>query len=319
MVTTRLPLGDYLNDLAGRYGPGYLHTDPIIEVRNFTRPEDREVAAFLAAGLAFGRVDTILTHLRDLWPRLDHAPARTVDAWTAADARRLRGFTHRWVRGRDLARVLDALGRARRRHGSLRALFLDGYDPRAADLSESLARFVAALRGDLRTERSRRPVGEGDLPPGVRTFFADPKNGGACKRLNLFLRWMVRPDDGIDLGLWAPVRPDQLVIPLDTHVSRLSRYLGLSRRRTADWKMAAEVTEGLRALDPQDPVRYDFALSRLGILDACPRRVDPVKCAACSLVPVCTLGGSQDPAGRMRPRRRPQGARAQAAPGDARA
>lgn len=292
MVTNRIPLKAYLNDLAGRYGPDYLHTDPIVEVRRFTDPRDREVAAFLAAGLAFGRVDTILAHLRELWPRLDDAPAATVDAWTPADARRLHGFTHRWVRGRDLARVLDALGRARRRHGSLRALFLSGYDPAAADLSDSLARFVDALRSELRTERSRRPVREADLPPGVRTFFADPAHGGACKRLNLFLRWMVRADDGIDLGLWTPVRPDQLVIPLDTHVSRLSRYLGLSRRRTADWKMASEVTASLRRLDPQDPVRYDFALSRLGILDACPRRVDPVKCAACALVPVCTLGRS---------------------------
>jgi len=284
-----------------------------LAVRSALGAGRRGVAAFLAAGLAFGRVDTILAHLRELWPRLDDAPARTVDAWTPAEARRLRGFTHRWVRGRDLARVLDALGRARRRHGSLRALFLLGYDPAATDLSGSLARFISALRSDLRTERSRRPVAEGDLPPGVRTFFADPANGGACKRLNLFLRWMVRPDDGIDLGLWAPVRPDQLVIPLDTHVSRLSRYLGLTRRRTADWKMAVEVTEGLRALDPADPVRYDFALSRLGILEACPRRVDPVKCAACSLVPVCTLGRSQNPPGRSRPGTRPRGARAPAA------
>jgi uncharacterized protein (TIGR02757 family) len=124
----------------------------------------------------------------------------------------------------------------------------------------------------------------------VRAFLSDPASGSACKRLNLFLRWMVRPDDGLDLGLWAPVRPDQLVIPLDTHEARISRYLGLSDRRTVDWKMAVEVTEGLRRLDPSDPVRYDFALSRLGILDECPRRRDPVKCRRCPLVPVCTLG-----------------------------
>jgi uncharacterized protein (TIGR02757 family) len=103
---------------------------------------------------------------------------------------------------------------------------------------------------------------------------------------------MVRPDDGVDLGLFAPVRPAQLVVPLDTHVSRISRYLGLTDRRTVDWKMAVEVTEGLRRWDRADPVRFDFALSRLGILDACPRRVDPVRCEACSLVSVCRLGVS---------------------------
>jgi len=112
--------------------------------------------------------------------------------------------------------------------------------------------------------------------------------------LNLFLRWMVREDDGIDLGLLPPVRADQLVVPLDTHVSRISRYLGLTTRRTVDWKMAFEVTEGLKQIDARDPVRYDFALSRLGILDSCPRKVDRDCCAACSLVEVCTLGRSHD-------------------------
>jgi uncharacterized protein (TIGR02757 family) len=279
MVQARPELGAYLDRLAQSYGPEYLHTDPIGEVRRFADPEDREVAAFLAAGLAFGRVSIILEHLRDLWERLDHAPARTVDAWRAADARRLRGFTHRWVTAADLSVVLSTLGRARRRHGSLRALFLAGYDPGEKDLAGSLARFVKVLRGN----RER-------LPLGVATFFPDPARGGACKRLNLYLRWMVRSDDGIDLGLLSEVRPEQLVIPLDTHVSRISRYLGLTGRRTVDWKMAVEVTDRLRLLDPVDPVRYDFALSRLGILEACPRRVDPVCCAACALVPVCTLG-----------------------------
>jgi uncharacterized protein (TIGR02757 family) len=290
MVQIHPGLREYLDHLAADYGPEYLHTDPIGEVRRFTDPDDREVAAFLAAGLAFGRVGTILEHLRDLWDRLERSPARAVDAWSVRDARRLDGFTHRWVSGPDLARVLSALGRARRRHGSLRSLFLAGYDPEERDLAGSLSRFVGALRSEVRPGTRGRAVAEEDLPLGVRTFFADPARGGACKRLNLFLRWMVRPDDGIDLGLLEAVRPDQLVVPLDTHVSRLSRYLGLTERRTVDWKMAVEITDRFRLLDPADPVRYDFALSRLGILEACPRRVDPVCCAACPLVPACVLG-----------------------------
>ena len=290
MVSTHPALRGYLDRLAAGYGPDYLHTDPIGEVRRFADPDDREVAAFLAAGLAFGRVALILDTLRGLWTRLDHAPARTVDGWTARDARRLDGFVHRWVGGPDLALVLGALGRARRRHGSLRELFLSGYDPEERDLAGSLSRFVRALRAEVHVPGNRRPRTGDDLPLGARTFFADPAGGGACKRLNLFLRWMVRPDDGIDLGLLSEVRTDQLVIPLDTHVSRLSRYLGLTRRRTVDWKMASEITDRLRGLDARDPVRYDFALSRLGILEACPRRVDPACCAACMLVPACTLG-----------------------------
>ncbi len=290
MVRLNPALGPYLDRLAAQYGPGFLHTDPLGEVRRFRTPDDLEVAAFLAAGLAFGRVDLILTHLRDLWERLDRAPARIVDGWRASDARRLHGFVHRWVGEGDLAAVLAALGRTRREFGSLRAAFLAGYEPEDPDLGPALSRFVGEVRDRVRLPRTRGPVPEERLPRGVRTFFADPVRGAACKRLNLFLRWMVRPDDGVDLGLWEPVRPDQLVIPLDTHVARISRYLGLSDRRTPDWRMAAEVTAGLRAWDARDPVRFDFAISRLGILEACPARVNPAKCGACMLVTVCTLG-----------------------------
>ena len=123
----------------------------------------------------------------------------------------------------------------------------------------------------------------------MRYFFSSPAGGSACKRLNLYLRWMVRHDPGLDLGLWTEVPPSRLVIPLDTHVARIARYVGLSSRNTADWKMALEVTRALREFDPGDPVKYDFAICRLGILDYCPRKRDALKCAACLLKPVCTL------------------------------
>jgi uncharacterized protein (TIGR02757 family) len=285
-------LGSYLDRLAVSYGASYLHTDPLGEVRRFSGPDDREVAGFLAAGLAFGRVGIILAHLRDLWARLEPGPAAVVDAWTAGDAARLAGFRHRWVGGDDLALILAALGRARRRHGSLRRLFLCDYDPEASDLAGALSAFVESIRREIRV--GGRRTAAANLPRGVRTFLADPALGGACKRLNLYLRWMVRPDDGLDLGLLPEVDPGQLVVPLDTHVARISRYLGFTRRRTVDWKMAVEVTGALRRCDPADPVRYDFALSRLGILEACPRRVDPENCRECSLVSVCTLGRRPD-------------------------
>jgi uncharacterized protein (TIGR02757 family) len=281
-------LGPYLDALVRDYGPGYLGTDPLGEVRSFRDPDNLEVAGFLAAGLSFGRVEIILAHLRDLWDRLEHRPAALVDAWSAGDGRRVRGFRHRWVRDVDLAAVLAALGRTRRRHGSLRALFVEGYDPGEADLRGSLARFVDGIRREVRI--GGRRLAEPELPRGVRTFLSDPGRGGACKRLNLYLRWLVRPDDGVDLGLLPGVRTDQLVVPLDTHVARLGHNLGLTRRRTPDWKMAGEITDALRRFDPVDPVRYDFALSRLGILDRCPRRVDAVHCRACSLLPVCIRG-----------------------------
>lgn len=283
MVAVSPRLGPYLERLSVRYGAGFLDTDPLGEVRRFTRPDDLEVAGFLAAGLAFGRVDLIRRNVRDLGDRLDGAPGAVAEGWSPRDRRRLRKFVHRWVRAEDLEAVLIALGRARRRHGSLRTLFAAGYEPGDPHLGPALARFLDGLAAEL-------PRRRGPVPLGVRTFFADPRRGGACKRLNLFLRWMIRPDDGVDLGLWPEARPDQLVIPLDTHVSRISRYLGLSSRRTVDWKMAVEITDALRGVDARDPVRFDFALARLGILDRCPRRVNRATCRVCDLVPVCTLG-----------------------------
>lgn len=292
MVLPRPGLGPYLDRLASEYGPGHLKSDPLVEVRRFSDPADREVAGFLAAGLAFGRVDLILRHLRELWDRIDHAPARTAVRWHTGDAERLAGFTHRWVRGADLAVMIPAIGGVRRRRGSLGALFLDGYRPEEPTLVPALSRFVRELETECRSVLGvdeRVP-----LPRGVATFLADPARGGACKRLHLFLRWMIRPDDGVDLGLWRDIPPDRLLVPLDTHVARLSRHLGLTARRTVDGRMAHEVTAHLRRFDPTDPVRYDFALARLGILDRCPRRVRPDRCRECLLMPVCTLGGDPD-------------------------
>jgi uncharacterized protein (TIGR02757 family) len=122
-------------------------------------------------------------------------------------------------------------------------------------------------------------------------MLTSPDDGSACKRLNLFLRWMVRPDDGVDLGPWTALTPADLVVPLDVHVLRISRFLGLTRRSDASWRTACEVTDGLARLDPADPVRFDFALSHLGISGACRGARHPDACPLCPLDPVCTAGG----------------------------
>jgi uncharacterized protein (TIGR02757 family) len=196
---------------------------------------------------------------------------------------------HRFHGPDDLAILTELLRRALSEAGSIGTWFERGLRPADPDVGPALADF------------SRRMTGRDDLPavPGVRRgrlplaspvrfFFPSPEGGSACKRLNLYLRWMVRRD-GLDFGLWRGMSPARLVIPLDTHVARIAANIGLTTRRTAGWPMAMEVTAGLRELDPLDPVKYDFAICRLGILDHCPRRRDPVKCARCLLQPVCTL------------------------------
>jgi uncharacterized protein (TIGR02757 family) len=159
------------------------------------------------------------------------------------------------------------------------ALFTGCLRPGETTVRWALARFVDTLL-------ARSP----DLPrdAGVRHLLTSPAGGSACKRMNLYLRWMVRGGDGIDCGLWPGVPTSALVIPLDTHVARISRFLGLTRRRTQDWKMAEEITASLRRFDPADPVKYDFAICRLGILDHCPSRRNLHKCAACPLLELCT-------------------------------
>jgi uncharacterized protein (TIGR02757 family) len=148
--------------------------------------------------------------------------------------------------------------------GSIEVFFLRGYDPAADDVEQALDRFSAgALALDLKAAYGRVPK-----RPGVCYFFPRPAAGSGCKRLNLFLRWMVRRD-ALDLGVWTRVSPAKLIVPLDTHVIRVGRCLGLTRYTSPGWRMARDITASLRRLDPDDPVKYDYSLCHLGMMNAC--------------------------------------------------
>lgn len=265
--------------------------DPLEVVRRYDHPADQEVVGFLAAGLAYGRVDQILKSLERLLGLIGPSPARFVREFDwSRDAGRFRGWYHRFHGPRDAALLLLLLSRALGRYGTLEALFAAGDDPSSPDVGPGLVAFCEWMlnAADLPTGPGVRGGRLGARAP-VRFFFASPSGGSAVKRLNLWLRWMVRGGDGLDLGAWSSVDRARLIIPLDTHVARIAGNLGLTRRRAADWKMAQEITNHLRRFDPVDPVKYDFAICRLGILDHCPRRRDPVRCVNCLLRPVCTL------------------------------
>ncbi len=258
----------------------FLFSDPLGRVQRFPEPDDREIGGFLAAALAYGNVKQILASLDDLFARMDERPAAFVRGFKRErDARALAGFKHRWTSDEDVADLCSLLSGALAEHGTLEALFRRCRRDGEPTVREALERFVEALLAYA----PGRP-----RAAGVRTLLASPASGSACKRMNLFLRWMVRDGDGIDCGLWRDVPPSALVIPLDTHVARISGFLGLTRRKTPDWRMAEEITVALRRLDPADPVKYDFALSRLGILDHCPARRHLRKCAGCPLLESCT-------------------------------
>jgi uncharacterized protein (TIGR02757 family) len=239
-------------------------TDPIHLVRRFDNAADREVAGFCAAALAFGRVASVLQSIERLFAVMGPSPAAYVRAFDVErQARDLRPLVHRWTKGDDLAALVLILQRMLHQ-GSIEDFFLEGYDPADADLSRALESFSSrALETDLRPAYGkRRPR------PGVAYFFSRPSCGGACKRLNLFLRWMVRRDN-VDFGIWRRISPSKLVVPLDTHVIRVGRCLRLTRYTSPGWKMAADITSRLRELDPADPVKYDFSLCHIGMANAC--------------------------------------------------
>ena len=241
-------------------------TDPIHIVRRYADRDDREVVGFCAAALAFGRVASVIQSIETLLRVMGPRPAAFVRGFDAArDRGPLEPLVHRWIRGRDLVALLVILQRMLREAGSLEAFFLAGDDASTPDVGAALDSFSQrALETDLRPAYGARPPER----LGVCYFFPRPSAGSACKRLNLFLRWMIRKD-AIDLGVWTGVSPARLVVPLDTHVIRLGRCLRLTRYTSPGWKMAADITATLRTIDPIDPVRYDFSLCHVGMMNAC--------------------------------------------------
>lgn len=268
--------------LRSRYDARYLSPDPLEFPRRFRQPEDQEVVGLIASSLAYGNVASIRRSVEQVLQVMGTEPARFVRSFQPRKGLALFSrFRHRFNGGRDLACLLYFARQMTERSGSIGSFFRESYQPAEPDIALSLARFSErALKLD-----HGGLYGKTGLPhsAGVRFFFPSPLGGGACKRLNMYLRWMVRPDDGLDLGLWRFVSPAELVIPLDTHIARIGRHLGWTRRRSPGWKMALDVTRALARLDPEDPVRYDFALSRMGILRRCPRHRGRADCELCQL------------------------------------
>ena len=254
-----------LDDIYAHFNLANSVADPIWIVRRYERPDDQEIVAFCAAALAFGRVQSVMQSVNGLLAAMGPSPAAFVRAF---DPYRQRAhfdhLGHRWTRGPDLAALVWVLHQMMASDRSIEGFFAHGLAPEAVDIGDALESFSRrAMALDLDAiYGKKRPQ------PGVAYFFSRPSSGGACKRLNLFLRWMVR-HDRVDLGVWSRVRPSQLIVPLDTHVIRLGQCLRLTRYKSPGWRMAADITASLRALDPEDPVKYDFSICHVGMMKAC--------------------------------------------------
>lgn len=226
----------------------YISPDPLEAVRRFDDPCDCEVAGLVASSLAFGNVKQILASV-DVAIGAMKRPAAWLDSATPRKVRStFAGFRHRYSSGAELSAMLIGAKVVRERFGGLGAAFAACVSPDDKDSAAGLERFVALLKGN-----------DGD-----NYLLPDPARGSACKRLHLYLRWMVRRDD-VDLGCWPVVPAAKLLVPVDTHMHRIASRLGLTSRNAADLRTAREITAAFRMIAPEDPVRYDFALTRLGI------------------------------------------------------
>jgi uncharacterized protein (TIGR02757 family) len=275
-----------LDDLYRSFDHVTSATDPVHIVRRYESPADREVVGFCAAALAFGRVASVLQSIESLLAVMGPEPAQFVHGFDPARERsRLEPLVHRWISGRDLIALLIVLQRMLRESGSIEKFFLQGEDHESLHIGPALDSFsTRAMATDLSGAYGRRVPRQ----RGVAYFFPRPSAGSACKRLNLFLRWMVRCD-AIDLGVWSTVSAARLIVPLDTHVIRLGRCLRLTRYTSPGWKMALDITNALRAFDPRDPVRFDFALCHVGMMNAC-GFLKPQGSAQCPLRGLCNPG-----------------------------
>lgn len=282
-------LREKLDAIARKYDRRYLGTDPLKFVHRYADPRDREVVGLIAAAFAYGSVVLIFRAVEKILAVMGEHPREFLERFDPVrDRARFRGFRHRFHDGRDVALFLSLIAQALRAHGSLGALFAAGHSTGDADVGPALTHFVDAILAG--NPRPFYPSGRLPQPHPVRFLLSSPADGSACKRMLLFLRWMIRENDGVDTGDWAARVPaSKLLIPLDTHTFRIVRYLGFTARNANDWRAAEEATAWLRTLDPADPVRYDFALCRLGILDLCPAKRDERKCTPCDLYDVCRL------------------------------
>jgi uncharacterized protein (TIGR02757 family) len=250
------------------------NNDPVEFVHRYPDADDRELVALIASSLAFGNVKALRAKIEDALARLGPEIARIADD-PAAVAQRLEGWKHRVYREEHLTGLLVGARRIQRASGSLGRALANELQ-RTGDLREALSAWAAAIRREGGLDGTR----------GGGHILSDPSKGSAVKRLMLLLRWMIRPADGVDLGLWD-IPTSRLLIPVDTHIHKLSKNLGLTRRNDVSWRTAEEITAALRRLDPVDPVKYDFSLCHLGMLQHCPSRRDSVRCEGCGVQSVC--------------------------------
>jgi uncharacterized protein (TIGR02757 family) len=235
-----------------------LEPDPLQFLHLFKDERDIEVIGLLASIFAYGNLKQIENILKKLVLIFNDKPYLFIKNFSSErDGEKLAGIKHRFYTQADIVNLFIVLGEEIRRHKSIKQIFLQGYNISDKNVKSAISNFSNHFLSSFNQTF-------GEISNGIKFMFPLPQKGSACKRMNLFLRWMVRKDE-LDFGLWNEIQTNKLVIPVDTHIARISRSLKLTKRKNADWKMAEEITHKLKKCDAEDPIKYDFAICHIGI------------------------------------------------------
>jgi len=248
---------EFLDKKVDEYNqPFFITDDPISVPHSFTKKQDIEIAGFFAAIFAWGNRTTIIQKSKELLSLMDNSPHDFITSAPEESLKRLIQFKHRTFTSTDLLYFIEFLKQHYQQNDSLESAFTKGMNPSDSDIENAL-RYFHTYFFSLE-----------DAPPRTRKHIATPEKKSTCKRLNMYLRWMVRSDKaGVDFGIWQNISPAQLICPIDLHVARVAKRFNLLQRKQIDWQAALELTAYLRTLDKNDPAKYDFALFGLGVID----------------------------------------------------
>jgi uncharacterized protein (TIGR02757 family) len=248
---------EFLNKKVDEYNqPFFIVDDPISVPHSYTKKQDIEIAGFFAAIFAWGNRTTIIQKSRELLSLMDNAPHDFITNAPEESLKKMVQFKHRTFTATDLLYFIDFLKQHYKKNNSLESAFTKGMNTSDPDIENAL-RYFHSYFFSLE-----------DAPPRTRKHIATPEKKSTCKRLNMYLRWMVRRDNtGVDFGIWKNISPSQLICPIDLHVARVAKRFNLLQRKQIDWQAALELTAYLRTLDKTDPAKYDFALFGLGVME----------------------------------------------------
>lgn len=234
-----------------------LEPDPLQFLHKFKNEEDIEVIGLIASIFAYGNVKQIENTLNKLLKTFNGKPYSFIKDFNDKDFGKLAGIKHRFYSEKDVKKLFIILSKEIKNYKSIKQIFIQGYNISDENVKNGISNFSNHfINSFIETF--------GEVSDGIKFMFPLPEKGSACKRMNLFLRWMIRKDE-LDFGLWKEIPASKLVIPVDTHIARVSRQLNLTKRKNADWKMAEEITSKLKRFNPEDPIKYDFAICHIGI------------------------------------------------------